>query len=175
MNCGKDVGNKFCNVSCQDSYRSRVAFVKRVEDYEKHPSRCTLCMKVLPYERRRNVFCSVVCANRSRGKQKPKFVAVHREKIFDELGRYSQKAVIIREQNNKCNHCDNEFFWMGAPLDAENHHKDGDRKNDSRANQEALCPNCHSQTDNDKFKGRKHSESTRKKLVQRYLQRRQRG
>lgn len=87
---------------------------------------------------------------------------VGKSKSFDELGRYAQKQSIIEDQGGRCNRCGNPFMWMGKSLDAEDHHKDGNRTNQSRTNREALCPNCHSQTDNDKFKGRRHSESTKK-------------
>lgn len=64
---------------------------------------------------------------------------------FENLGWDRQRKVVISEQKNKCSHCGiNE--WMGKPISLEVDHIDGDRKNNTRNNLEALCPNCHSQT-----------------------------
>lgn len=55
------------------------------------------------------------------------------------------KKRVLLEQNHKCNHCgiDN---WNNKPITLELEHKDGNNKNNSRDNLEAICPNCHSQT-----------------------------
>lgn len=71
---------------------------------------------------------------------------------FEELSRRQQRKVVINEQNNKCNVCGNEFVWLNIPLVPHIHHKNGDRKDKSRKNVEALCPNCHSQTKNYGYK-----------------------
>lgn len=51
--------------------------------------------------------------------------------------------------------------WNGLPIRLELHHKDGNHKNAKLENVEMLCPNCHSQTDNFRYKGR----STKKKQI----------
>lgn len=51
--------------------------------------------------------------------------------------------------------------WNGIPIRLELHHKDGNHENSKLENIEILCPNCHSQTDNFRYKGR----STKKKRV----------
>lgn len=55
----------------------------------------------------------------------------------------------------KCEECGISEY-NGKPLRLELHHKDGNRKNNKLENLEMLCPNCHSQTDNYRFKNRKH-------------------
>jgi len=58
----------------------------------------------------------------------------------------SLRKRIILEQNKCCNKCTlNE--WLGQPMIFELEHKDGNTKNNNRENLEALCPNCHSQTE----------------------------
>lgn len=59
---------------------------------------------------------------------------------FDRLRRR-----IILEQNGKCNRCQNTH-WLGEPIPLEIEHIDGDNKNNSRENVEALCCNCHALT-----------------------------
>ena len=46
--------------------------------------------------------------------------------------------------------------WMGKEIDFEIHHIDGDKKNNTIVNLRIVCPNCHSQSGNSRFKGRKH-------------------
>lgn len=47
--------------------------------------------------------------------------------------------------------------WLGKEIPLELHHKDGDNQNNELENLELLCPNCHSLTDNYRWK------NTRKK------------
>jgi len=42
--------------------------------------------------------------------------------------------------------CGNEGEWMGALLTLQLDHKDGNKRNNKKANLRFLCPNCHSQT-----------------------------
>ena len=55
----------------------------------------------------------------------------------------------------KCECCGNTE-WNGKPISLELHHIDGDRSNNTYENLQALCPNCHSQTDN--FRGKKNKK-----------------
>ena len=68
------------------------------------------------------------------------------ERSFDECGWESKRDRIIKEQNCSCVKC-GISEWLGKPIVLEIDHKDGDNNNDVRENLEALCPNCHSQTD----------------------------
>jgi len=61
---------------------------------------------------------------------------------------------IIYEQNEQCNKCKNSE-WLGVPMVFELDHIDGDNTNNQRENLEALCPNCHSQTDTWRGKNKK--------------------
>lgn len=47
--------------------------------------------------------------------------------------------------------------WNGGKITLELHHKDGNHTNNRLENLEILCPNCHSQTENFRFKNKKHN------------------
>lgn len=51
----------------------------------------------------------------------------------------------------RCSSCQRSQ-WLGRPIVLELHHVDGNRKNNTLANLQVLCPNCHSMTPN--WKGR---------------------
>lgn len=58
LNCGKDVQNKYCNVSCQNSHRATLIR----EEYWKNPKLCKCCNNPLSFEQKRNDFCSRSCS-----------------------------------------------------------------------------------------------------------------
>jgi len=65
------------------------------------------------------------------------------------------KKFLLIERGYKCEGCNN-VEWRGIPITLELHHIDGNGKNVLRENCELLCPNCHEQTDNYRFKGKQH-------------------
>lgn len=68
------------------------------------------------------------------------------EAEYDTLTYDRLKKRIVLEQNQKCNHCGIDE-WNGKPIVLELEHIDGNHSNNERENLEAICPNCHSQTD----------------------------
>lgn len=66
----------------------------------------------------------------------------------------SRRLALIESRGNKCEDC-GLFDWRNKPIALEVHHLDGDSSNNKSENLRLLCPNCHSQTDNFRFKGRK--------------------
>jgi hypothetical protein len=58
LNCGAEVKNKFCNVTCQNSYRGKQMRLK----YDANPETCKFCGESLPFDKRRNTFCDSSCA-----------------------------------------------------------------------------------------------------------------
>lgn len=52
---------------------------------------------------------------------------------------------VILEQKSSCIKCGLDE-WLKEPIALEIDHKDGNNKNNSRDNVEALCPNCHAMT-----------------------------
>jgi Zn finger protein HypA/HybF involved in hydrogenase expression len=65
---------------------------------------------------------------------------------FSTLSYERLKKRIVLEQSSKCNHCGINS-WNGKPITLELEHKDGNHSNNQRDNLEAICPNCHSQTE----------------------------
>jgi len=66
-----------------------------------------------------------------------------------------KRALIEVGVENKCAVC-GIVSWNEKPIHLEIDHIDGNRKNNLVENLQFICPNCHSQTDNYKFYGRKH-------------------
>lgn len=76
---------------------------------------------------------------------------------FDMLSFGRLRKRVFFEQGFECNKC-HLNSWLGIPITLELEHKDGNNKNHSRENLEALCPNCHSQTNT--WKGRNINKNT---------------
>ena len=83
---------------------------------------------------------------------------------FDFLSLDSKRLRVILEQEGKCNRC-GISTWNGLPITLEYEHIDGNHQNNSRENVEALCPNCHSQTDT--WRGRNNGK--RQRRVEQYI------
>ncbi len=86
------------------------------------------------------------------------------QRPFDQLGIRGRKKRVIDEQGGKCNTCSIGQVWNGKPLVFQLDHIDGNRSNCSRANLQALCPNCHTQTPT--FASRSVDEETRARILQ---------
>lgn len=69
---------------------------------------------------------------------------------------YKLKQLLFKHdiKENKCECC-GISEWQGKPINCELHHKDGNKFNHSLENLIILCPNCHSQTENFRFKREK--------------------
>lgn len=89
-------------------------------------------------------------------KEKELLEADYNELKFNRL----RKRIVI-EQKNKCNNCGLDT-WNGKPITLELEHKDGNHQNNNRENLEALCPNCHSQTEY--WRGRNVSDRRKEKI-----------
>ena len=89
---------------------------------------------------------------------------------FQSLSYDRLKKRIVLEQNNKCNHCgiDN---WNGKLITLELEHKDGNHYNNQRDNLEAICPNCHSQTETwrGRNKNNKRNKVSDDEIVRAYI------
>ena len=68
LNCGKEVKNKYCNVSCQNEHKGKI----NREKYYEHPKLCSNCNEIIAFEHSRNVFCSHSCAAIKNNKAKIK-------------------------------------------------------------------------------------------------------
>lgn len=66
-----------------------------------------------------------------------------------------KRALNERGVEYKCDICD-LVKWLDQPITLQIHHKDGNTYNNVIENLQYLCPNCHTQTDNWGFKGKKY-------------------
>lgn len=81
---------------------------------------------------------------------------------FNNLSFERLRKRVILEQSNKCNKCQNSH-WFEQRLSLELEHKDGNNKNNTRENLEALCPNCHSLTKT--WRGRNRKDKLENKTI----------
>lgn len=88
-----------------------------------------------------------------------------KEKPLEEHNWRFIKKIIYRERILKCESCGYDYIDKNNKGPYDVHHKDGNRNNSKRENLEILCLNCHWKTDNWKFKGKKHTPETLKKIV----------
>jgi hypothetical protein len=76
------------------------------------------------------------------------------EKIWELISKRKYNRVMAKYilfyglKKNECEHCGQGPVHNKKPLVLQCHHKDGNRKNNSKNNIEILCPNCHTQTNN---------------------------
>jgi 5-methylcytosine-specific restriction endonuclease McrA len=89
---------------------------------------------------------------------------------YDTLSFGRLRRRIILEQNGKCNHCGIDK-WNDKPIVLELEHIDGNHSNNERENLEAICPNCHSQTDTwrGKNKTNKRTRISDDEIVKAYI------
>lgn len=84
---------------------------------------------------------------------------------YELVPKEERKRRLLLEQNNLCGICKLVgLVWNEKSIVLELHHMDGNRDNHNRNNEILICPNCHQQTDNFKFKG-KHVSSETKVLL----------
>ncbi len=145
---------------------------------------CPTCGKEIPYEKRRNKFCSTSCANKGVvrvktvnsefcaycGKKKEKrhnkyCDTCHSQNVYNRVEDVASakspdgvRAYLLRTRDHRCEMCQLKL-WNGIPITLEVHHIDGNSDNNEEDNLQLLCPNCHSQTDN--FKGAAKGGSAR--------------
>jgi len=97
--------------------------------------------------------------------------AIPLQEIFDglhpKIGSYKLKNKLYKHglKSNKCKIC-GISEWNQNKISCELHHKDGNKYNHSLDNLQILCPNCHSQTDNFRYK-RGRGETGKHKTLKR--------
>lgn len=158
LNCGNECKVKFCNHSCAAIYTNRTNLSE--ERILKIEEKKRLTLKYKDY----------IGSDRIKKISEDKLL----EEVFESIkdsGRIRKR--ILLEQDNKCNRCQNSH-WFEQRLSLELEHKDGNNKNNSRENLEALCPNCHSLTKTWRGRNRKDLNerviTTREMLKDAYLE-----
>lgn len=149
--------------------------------------KCEHCDLPFETDRKDAVYCSVSCSNKSRTlsederkqptrkyNSREEYLQAMKDKTkrhlleskFEDLGWDYKRARVIKEQNHSCNRCKLDK-WQDKQIPLEIDHIDGDRKNNSRENLEALCPNCHALTET--WRGRNKETNKRNTVTDEQL------
>ena len=117
---------------------------------------CKNCGKELTRDQHMNIYCSVQCHKEY--EQKQYIENWHQGKESGLSGKYQLsshvKKYLLEKVNYKCELCgwgEVNSFTQKIPLEI--HHIDGNHTNNTEANLQVLCPNCHSLTNNYKSRG----------------------
>lgn len=151
---GKFGSGRFCSVRCSRSFATKF---KRQE-----------INKIISEKFKGILFGSGVISKETQKKmletRKRNFIKKTYENIsYENLSYKKRKEILWNEQNKKCNHCEyNLLDEKTGPYQI--HHKDGNRLNLIRENEELLCYNCHYVTNNFGFKNKNHKEETKIKI-----------
>lgn len=106
LNCGKEVKNKFCNVSCQNLYKRKV----NKENYYNNPKVCKNCGKIINFEKKCNLFCSSSCST--------SFNNLKRGPLSDEQKQRRKETLLkhisynnFRKKERICKVCGNKYYY----------------------------------------------------------------
>jgi len=97
------------------------------------------------------------------------------KELFEKRGRAFRIKVLIEFYGNKCMLCGQSSIWNDKPLKLQEHHEDGNNRNNNIKNVKLICPNCHSQTKHfcgRKRKGKTNSIETKHKISESLKKRR---
>lgn len=130
----------------------------------KTKSNCLFCKIEFQYDNRKSggKFCSNKCCGTYTKK------VLTKEKI--EKGLCSQneilKRYLIEKHDEICTECGTGNFWNGKNLCLQVDHIDGNSDNCFPNNLRLICPNCHTQTDT--FRNRGKKETKRNSYLRKY-------
>ncbi len=105
---------------------------------------CLACGRSLRAQQR--TYCSIECQADYQFLQK----LVDGEPT-PEITALSLKRWLLRQRGHQCEVC-KLTEWLDQPIPLEMHHIDGDAKNNTFANLQLICPNCHALTETYKAK-----------------------
>lgn len=156
---------------------------KAIERYDSKPKYCPTCDERLPYEKRRNKFCSQSCAATYNNQGVVRVVTVKPKEcaycgtiketrqnkycdaciknsvynivhnVEDILSEKGIRAHLLRTREHRCEDCGLDT-WNEQVIPLEVDHIDGNPDHNTEENLRFLCPNCHALTDNFKAKAR---------------------
>lgn len=109
LNCGKPVKNKFCNVSCQNTYQGSLRANNRYGEFKLFTVECKKCGKSFEVNEREKLFpqknkyfCSLSCSNSRNWNKEDK--EKKRDSYFKNPNNKKKK-----EFENICKNCDKTF------------------------------------------------------------------
>lgn len=142
----KKRSNKFCGKSCSATYFNLKRPPKTNETKEKISKGVKRWFTEEGYTPEQLLNRKVIAKRvGEQNREKAKIKLLNED--FNTLKFERLRIRVIYEQDSKCKHC-NRSHWMRKSIVFELNHIDGNNKNNIRENLEALCPNCHSLTDN---------------------------
>lgn len=158
--------------------------------YLANPARCTSCKTSLPFEKKRQRFCSRSCAASHNNHRVPKRkrtqkacpcgqgVPARGRKwcslcIASGLGRIpldaarsegTRRRYLLRTRPHRCEipEC-GQTAWLDQPIPLEMDHIDGNSQNNTEANLRLICPNCHALQPTHKGKNRGRGRAARRR------------
>lgn len=133
-----NLNGKFCSRKCANS---RVFSAEAKQKKSKAQKKYLESLPKNVFEERKSVLFKPEVLK----KKRQVLIDKSNSRNWDEIGWDSKRIRVIKEQENKCNEC-GVSEWRGEPLSLEVDHKNGNNKDNTRENLEALCPNCHSLT-----------------------------
>ena len=107
LNCGKEVKNKFCNVSCQNLYKGKCNKIK----YETNPKYCANCGKTIDWEHRYSKFCCKKCSTSYNNKLRGSRTLETKLKISETLKNKYNDDIQKNKKIRICGVCGNEYYY----------------------------------------------------------------
>lgn len=177
--CGGETKNpKFCNRSCAASYNNRKRIVSAEQKLKTSETLRTGFLLETPEAKKKRIEKMKQAWVKSRGSDwRKKHSRTLSEALKERWGNFikntpweklplaTQRRLFLGDSDNICNRCGFEYTdpkSQKGPFEI--HHKDGDNSNWERANLEVLCLNCHWKTGNYRFRGKKHTEESKRKI-----------
>jgi len=176
LECGIETKNpKFCCLSCASNYNNRNKTMTE-EAKSIMTNKCkkwwTSERKTQQAETRKNnpiklpETFSESCRKGQNNYWKERDKEIMESKPFDEWPVRLIKKQLLLKNGNVCEKCSYSYTDKDGKGPFQFHHKDGNNKNWKKENIEILCLNCHWMTPNFAFKGRKHTEKTKRIIAE---------
>ncbi len=188
MNTDRSSAARIGNAVRIAQMRKQAAYLRAT--YATNPNRCEKCAKPIAYiYRNMHRFCSRSCAMkviniglvrhgkptvrcsrcncrvRARSDICANCAVLTRLENGGGASPYIIRRWLIKVRGCKCERCNGDS-WLGKPMPVEVHHVDGNFTNNSIANLELLCPNCHSITPTYRAKNKGHGRGSRREQTQ---------
>lgn len=150
---------RFCNSKCSHAYST----INNRLDRNKKISNSSIGNKNF-LGRRHSEETKKMLSDIQKRIQNKKFEYIKNNVPFEKWPKRKQVCEIFKENGNICEVCGYKYTNDNGMGPFEIHHIDGNKHNNKRENLQVLCLNCHWKTNNWRFRNKKHSEETKKKI-----------